>query len=77
MLIVFGQINYTTHPAGLRREKEGKICFIQIVKLYFTIKENLKDRELITKTLMICLKVKDALSILERKCFHLGWESKT
>ena len=67
LLIVFGQINYTTHPAGLRREKEGKICFIQIVKLYFTIKENLQSRELIIKTLMIYLKAKEDLNLLERK----------
>ena len=44
MLIACGQINRTTHPAGLRREKEGKMYKTDCEILYYNKRKPPRQR---------------------------------
>ena len=44
MLIACGQINRTTHPAGLRREKESKMYYTDCETLYYNKRKPQRQR---------------------------------
>ena len=44
LLIACGQINRTTHPVGMRREKEGKMYYTDCEILYYNKRKPPKQR---------------------------------